>query len=35
MNGRAYACVADISGKGTPAALFTTLLKYLLTEADG
>jgi len=32
-NGRAYACVADISGKGTPAALFTTLLKYLLTEA--
>lgn|GEM_PF-2126639 len=28
-----YACIADISGKGTPAALFTTLLRYLLDEA--
>lgn len=28
-----YVCVADISGKGTPAALFTALLKYFLGEA--
>ena len=33
MNGGVYACVGDISGKGTPAALFTTLLKYLISEA--
>jgi serine phosphatase RsbU (regulator of sigma subunit) len=32
IDGRVYACVADIAGKGTPAALFTTLLKYILTE---
>lgn len=30
-----YACIADISGKGTPAALFTALLKHLLDEALG
>lgn len=29
---RVYACVADVSGKGVPAALFTTLLKHLLLE---
>lgn len=32
-NGVVYACIADISGKGTPAALFSALLKYLLDEA--
>ncbi len=32
-DGFVYACIADISGKGTPAALFTALLKYLLDEA--
>lgn len=32
IDGRIYACVADIAGKGTPAALFTALLKFLLTE---
>jgi len=29
---KVYACVADVSGKGVPAALFTTLLKHLLLE---
>lgn len=33
LDDRIYACVADVSGKGVPAALFTTLLKYLLMEA--
>jgi len=28
-----YACVADVAGRGTQAALFTTLLKYLLRDA--
>lgn len=32
-DGLVYACVADIAGKGTPAALFTALLKYLLNDA--
>jgi serine phosphatase RsbU (regulator of sigma subunit) len=29
---RGYVCIADISGKGTPAALFTTLLKHLIDD---
>jgi serine phosphatase RsbU (regulator of sigma subunit) len=33
VDGRLYVCIADISGHGTPAALFTTLLKHLLSEA--
>ncbi|MCE5197454.1 MAG: PP2C family protein-serine/threonine phosphatase [Armatimonadota bacterium] len=33
VNGKIYACIADVAGKGTPAALFTTLLKHLLTDA--
>jgi sigma-B regulation protein RsbU (phosphoserine phosphatase) len=33
IDDRVYACVADVSGKGVPAALFTTLLKHLLLEA--
>ncbi len=33
IDGRVYVCVGDISGKGTPAALFTALLKYLLKDA--
>lgn len=33
LDGKIYVCVADISGKGTPAALFTTLLKHLLNQA--
>jgi len=32
-DGRVYVCVADISGKGVPAALFTALLKHLLLNA--
>jgi len=33
VNGRVYACVADISGKGTPAALFSALLKHLINDS--
>lgn len=33
IDGKIYICVGDISGKGTPAALFTTLLKHLLNDA--
>jgi serine phosphatase RsbU (regulator of sigma subunit) len=33
LDGRVYACIADVSGKGTPAALFTAVMKYLLDEA--
>lgn len=33
VDGNVYLCLADVSGKGTPAALFTTLLKHLLTTA--
>jgi serine phosphatase RsbU (regulator of sigma subunit) len=33
IDGRAFICIADISGKGVPAALFTALLKHLLTHA--
>jgi len=32
-DGRVYICVADISGKGVPAALFSVLLKHLLMNA--
>lgn len=32
-DGRAYICVADISGKGIPAALFTALLEHLVKDA--
>ena len=32
-DGKVYICVADISGKGTPAALFTMLLEHLLKDA--
>lgn len=32
-DGRIYACVADISGKGIPAALFATLLEHLVKDA--
>lgn len=32
-DGRIYVCVADISGKGIPAALFTTLLEHLVKDA--
>lgn len=35
LDGRVYACIADVSGKGLPAALFTTLLKHLITDAVG
>lgn len=33
VDGRVYGCIADISGKGTPAALFTTLVQHLLDDA--
>lgn len=33
VDGKIYFCIGDISGKGTPAALFTTLLKHLLNDA--
>lgn len=33
LNGHVYACVGDISGKGTPAALFSMLFKHLLDSA--
>lgn len=33
VDGKVFACVADIAGKGIPAALFTTLLKHLLIDA--
>jgi sigma-B regulation protein RsbU (phosphoserine phosphatase) len=33
LNGHIYACIGDISGKGTPAALFSMLLKHLLDSA--
>lgn len=33
LNGKLFACVGDISGKGTPAALFTMLLKHVLRAA--
>jgi serine phosphatase RsbU (regulator of sigma subunit) len=33
LGGVVYACVGDISGKGTPAALFTALVKHLLDDA--
>ncbi|MBP7868827.1 MAG: serine/threonine-protein phosphatase, partial [Firmicutes bacterium] len=32
-DGRVYACVADISGKGIPAALFAVLLEHLVKDA--
>ncbi len=32
-DGRVYVCVADISGKGIPAALFTALLEHLVKDA--
>ncbi len=31
-DGRVYVCVADISGKGIPAALFTALLEHLVKD---
>lgn len=33
LDGRLYVCLADISGHGTPSALFTTLLKHLIQDA--
>lgn len=33
VDGGAYVCVADISGKGTPAALLTALLFHLMQES--
>lgn len=33
VDGMIFACVADIAGKGIPAALFSTLLKHLLIDA--
>jgi sigma-B regulation protein RsbU (phosphoserine phosphatase) len=33
VDDRIYVCVADISGKGIPAALFTALLEHLLHDA--
>ncbi len=32
VDGRAFLCVADVSGKGTTASLFTVLLKHLLDD---
>lgn len=33
VDDRIYVCVADIAGKGIPAALFSTLLKHLLIDS--
>lgn len=33
IDGLVYVCIADIAGKGTPAALFTSLLRHLLKDS--